>query len=537
MNGDDMKRLIALIALLVGTNACAAVTGIKTPPGGANTQVQFNDHNVFGSSNTFTFSKTSGLLSTPHVEADTMTVYGAQEWRDQKAPAGNFFVHDFDNYITLTPSYVDADNGNILQSTCSLTQPRAWTIGSYNKDSTESNVWSMGANNNVINFTRTYLGTQQSYFGVGYQGYTIVNSSGVHNLSGDGKATFMIFGSTPIGDPLLGIYGDNGENQLGPTKIQTLLFQVHQSSISAMEPLLVASSATVHGQLQAGTLKFPDGTTQTTAATGTGNSPFTNATSSTSLNLNGFAINNSSAVTTSSMSVTGATITVNGTAFCIIPRSEISGTAIKLFQYDPITNAVTFPDAITTGVTTGGTVGSTTTMTSRIDLQETRMHTGTSPTLTASVAGEFGFYTTDGMMALTDGTTTYGIATATDTFSVLLSSMTGNGSGGWDSLTWTFPSPATYPIYIRSVWASCIGGTSVSLNLDARQANFTTDTGGTNIFKSSTTINASGWTKIIDLQNQLISPGSVIVLKTPSSASSGSVNRVAIGLNYSKVVR
>ena len=40
-------------------------------PGGANTQVQFNNNGVFGASSSFTFDSTSGLLTTPAIKATT----------------------------------------------------------------------------------------------------------------------------------------------------------------------------------------------------------------------------------------------------------------------------------------------------------------------------------------------------------------------------------------------------------------------------------------------------------------------------------
>ena len=47
-------------------------------PGGANTQVQFNDESAFAGNSTFTFDKTTGILSIPIVNATTVSASGFQ---------------------------------------------------------------------------------------------------------------------------------------------------------------------------------------------------------------------------------------------------------------------------------------------------------------------------------------------------------------------------------------------------------------------------------------------------------------------------
>lgn len=208
----------------------------------------------------------------------------------------------------------------------------------------------------------------------------------------------------------------------------------------------------------------------------------------------------------------------------------------KTYLFTVTQGTVTATEAVTDGVRTGGVAGSTTTMTSRLDLAETRLAVGSSPTGSASVSGEVSYDTTDGVMALTDATTNFAIAYATRTYSVTIASTTGAGTGGWDSLTWSvFNTPVSVPIYIRSVWADIDGGTNVVYQLDWR--NFgSLGSAGTSIFSGNQTVTTSGL-KTTVISNPLVPPGSHIVFKTSTSASSGTVGQITLHINYSEVIR
>lgn len=255
------------------------------------------------------------------------------------------------------------------------------------------------------------------------------------------------------------------------------------------------------------------------------------------IDMGGFAINNSSCVTTSSMSVTGATTTFNNVNYVWPTVSDVgTSTALRLFQYDPATRLLTWPVAVTDGARFGGVSGSSNTWTARNDMGELRLNASAAPTITASISGEIAYDTTDGVLALTDGTTTYAASHSTQTYTVTIASTTGAGSGGWDSLAWpVFNTPVQVPISIQSVWATVKGGTSVIYNLDIRPfGSLATETGTDNVFSSSQTATTSG-IKTVVLNKAYCAAGSHVVFKTPTSASSGTVGSITLSINYIEV--
>lgn len=103
-------------------------------------------------------------------------------------------------------------------------------------------------------------------------------------------------------------------------------------------------------------ITFSDGSTQTTAATGGGSGgDFWVGTATSALNMAGlYSVNNATSVATSSMNVTGATITINGVVYNW-PASI--GTSSRLLQIDYSSGkaVISFPTAITDGMRLGST--------------------------------------------------------------------------------------------------------------------------------------------------------------------------------------
>jgi hypothetical protein len=196
---------------------------------------------------------------------------------------------------------------------------------------------------------------------------------------------------------------------------------------------------------------------------------------------------------------------------------------------------VTATEAVTDGVRYGGTAGSTGTFTAWQKMAQMTLQANAAPTMTT--AGDIAFDTTDNVGVLHNGTTNYVFSHSTQTYSVTIASNTGAGSGGWDSLAWTFPSPAVQvPISITSVWAEIKGGTSLIYNLDIRAGGASnTETGTDNVFTSSQTISAGTQLKTVVLNKTYVAPGSSLCFKTPTSASSGTVPEVMLWINYIEV--
>lgn len=115
----------------------------------------------------------------------------------------------------------------------------------------------------------------------------------------------------------------------------------------------VSSGTSLH--LNVNTLKFGDGTTMTTAASGSGSGgDFWVGTATSPLNMDNYAIFGASVVQTSSMSVSGATITVNGVPYNF-PSSIGSSSRLMQVDYSGGRASVSFPVAITDGMRTSST--------------------------------------------------------------------------------------------------------------------------------------------------------------------------------------
>ena len=68
-----MKKLLFGLALLLAVPAQARITTILTLPAGSDTEIQFNDSGLFGSSGTFTYDKATDLLTVSSITLTNIT--------------------------------------------------------------------------------------------------------------------------------------------------------------------------------------------------------------------------------------------------------------------------------------------------------------------------------------------------------------------------------------------------------------------------------------------------------------------------------
>lgn len=144
------------------------------------------------------------------------------------------------------------------------------------------------------------------------------------------------------------------------TNLNTSVLTATQVLIGGKNPVLlddtltdgttiyIASGTIVN--LYTSTLTFSDGTTMTTAATGSGGGgSFWIGEATSSLNMAGYAIFNSTEIVTSSFSVTGASVQVNSVSY-VYPASV--GTNSRLQQVDFVGGkaVISYPEAITDGM-------------------------------------------------------------------------------------------------------------------------------------------------------------------------------------------
>lgn len=102
-------------------------------------------------------------------------------------------------------------------------------------------------------------------------------------------------------------------------------------------------------------IKFPDGTQQTTAGGGGGGGSFWVGTATSALNMqNTYSIYGATMVITSSMAVTGATITINGVTYNY-PSAVGTGSRLVQLDYSGGRATVSFPTAIIDGMRTSST--------------------------------------------------------------------------------------------------------------------------------------------------------------------------------------
>jgi hypothetical protein len=104
---------------------------------------------------------------------------------------------------------------------------------------------------------------------------------------------------------------------------------------------LYVSSASIAGQLSVQTIKFPNGSIQTTAPAGGGAGSFWVGTATSALNMGGlYAVINATDVVTSTLTVTGATETHKNTVY-IFPSSTTFSSGDKLMVYGLANGSVT----------------------------------------------------------------------------------------------------------------------------------------------------------------------------------------------------
>lgn len=71
-----MKLRALFVGLLLSAPVWADITSVITFPGGHTTDVQFNDHGVFGGDDTFTFNKTTNVLTVYRLDGTSETISG-----------------------------------------------------------------------------------------------------------------------------------------------------------------------------------------------------------------------------------------------------------------------------------------------------------------------------------------------------------------------------------------------------------------------------------------------------------------------------
>lgn len=413
-----MKRAIGVIALLVVSCAHAGVTGIKTPPHGVNKNIQYNGNGVFGSTTTFQYNiNTNNLqIATGTVTLGTTTTDGAMHISipDTGSSAARFFRFDLDGYSggSFTPdTELIAFYSNSAAS--SSMAKRGSIYGSFIPNTTASLYYRDENNVNIHSFS---MNNAQSGSGIGYTvgtaGYVYGNQLNVKGAVG--FAGEYVYGSTTAVNYVLyamdassgpvniiwpsgGIVAGIGERWYRACKVdsstnvvrvgvntssQTVLnyqgecvdywnyIQSGSDTAGRWLPIgrgywndvsastVTASSVTVSGQGQFTSIKFSgDGSVMTTAASGTGSGDsFGSHTATQAVNMAGFAINNSSSVTTSSMSVTGATTTFDNVSYVWPTPTDVGSSAsARLLQYDPSTHLLSLPVAITDGARLGST--------------------------------------------------------------------------------------------------------------------------------------------------------------------------------------
>lgn len=345
-----MKRLAAflLIAGIAGT-VLATVTTYRTPPAGSNRQIQFNDSGVFGSSGTFTFNKSTNNLTVSTVTIGNKIVF--PDATVQTTAASGLTAADVIlKQATLQPNatfYVSSGTAQNL-NVSTFTAQRV-TINSV--DSTPLTLNNAGAT----------FGTNKLDLKVGGLSYGYMEASGLfgnvytrfaadtgHYIDLPSDNTFHLtrIGASPNVDLIFDSTNDG-----------TIRWDSSNSQFTITD-IVALSSASASTQLQTARLKFNDGTSMTTAASGS--SPFSNATSTTNLSMGGLNLSNIGTVTASSASVTGATVTINGMTFNFPSTGSITGrTSEQLFVYDP----TTFDIRLSTVITDGAQLGSTQTFT------------------------------------------------------------------------------------------------------------------------------------------------------------------------------
>lgn len=243
--------------------------------------------------------------------------------------------------------------------------------------------------------------------------------------------------------------------------------------------------------------------------------PFSSGKSSTSISLEGFAINNVSTNSWSFVTIAGSSTTWDA------PPTGTSIPSIPIFTG----SHVSFSSALT-GVVTNT---SSNTKSGYLIMQSSfAVPSGATPPVDS--IGKIGLDTTDGTLITHNGTEQFVVGVATQCFAVYIASGT-----TWDSLTLPIGSPSVLPYHVRSIRSTVLGGTSLAFDLDVR-AFGSLNSAGSNLTASSISASQSG---VINsaLTNTAVPAFGSIVFKTSSSAASGGVNGVFIRVYYTEDVQ
>ena len=544
-----MKTFLALIVLLIPSVASARITSLITLPAGSDGEIQVND-GVFGSSSTFTWNgstvtaprlsistitfadgtiltSTASLSSgsgdiegvtagyglegggttgtvtlnlssatTSYIQNTETLQSGATFYVSSGTVAGNLILRDPGNSgfgdvngsIEFDVTDNGFDSGHVVTFSNDSVNIKPVVIRVKTDDGTEQYEWIIGENGQPFELShKESTGSEFSYLILSDGGYTLINSSGTGNANSKNIATFAVYGSTPIGNPLAEFRGDNGASDGTGNVVETLYLQINHSSISAHIPLYVSSDV-IDGDESSGT------SGQVFTSNGSGSAPtWQNATVGSST----LAIATGS-VTGFEGTISSPTVAVNFSSDHFKGQLTGSSTSFMELRDESVavaTNTVNdVPGDALLWVSRGGVTRLEAAVTDLVDLPDS---------------------------------TTY-------TYSITITSNT--GGAGWEGKELpVMPGLYASTITISEIVAvSLPSGTTVLYQLEERP-DTALNTTGTDVFTvTDSTANNTGVTTT-SFNNDDLAPKSTLVLTTPSSgASSGSPTSMVIKVYWYK---
>lgn len=290
---------------LIGAISASAA---PTPPGGSNTQVQFNDSGVFSGSSLFTFNKTSGAVtasyfignggSLTNLTASTLIVSGVATINDYLVLSGNQISGSAGGNITLGTGgnitvagdlAVNGDDITTNQTTFNLINATATTVNIAGAASSALNVGNVAGTNTLLGQTKfsqglsgslTKLTDGTSYLIAGTNVTITTGSSGavtIASTGGGGGDSF--FTSTTAGAIFttgsLAVRGGESAIDSPSDKGADVFFYVSGSVADGLNRALFGGQVVASGSIKAlaglsGSLtKLTDGTSYLIAGTGT----------------------------------------------------------------------------------------------------------------------------------------------------------------------------------------------------------------------------------------------------------------------------
>lgn len=293
-----MKKLLFAL-LFLSPLAHAGVTSVITLPAGRDKAVQYNDRGVFDGTSTFRFYESSGSLVVPNVQLSSIT---------------------FSDGSTMNTAISGSGGGSPGGSSGQVQLNVGGSFGA-----------ALGLNYSTST------------------GGLTVGGPGAGASSGD------VTVQDTVGSILHRITsGGNGVQFNVDSSARTVSFNKDLVTISSN--VISASSAAITN-VNVTNLKFNDGTTQTTAGGGSGGDSFGSHIATKTVTA-GFGISATTAVFTSTLTITGSTVQINGLTYKW-PGSA-SGTSLL-----PLYNATTSTLAWTSAITDAAQLGSAQTFTNR----------------------------------------------------------------------------------------------------------------------------------------------------------------------------